>query len=181
MLKKEMEVPDGVEVRFENDTLFVKGAKGELSRVFKYPHIKLNVEGKNITVASDMEMRRVNAIVGTWNVLIENMLLGVTRGWNAELKLVYSHFPVKLKVEDGKLMIENFLGERKAREVKIPEGLEVKVDQSSVVIYGIDKGRVGQLAASIEQTTKVKGYDKRVFQDGCYITKKPYTEEEPDE
>jgi large subunit ribosomal protein L6 len=89
------------------------------------------------------------------------------------MKLVYAHFPVKLEVQDGKLMIKNFLGSRSTRSAKILDGVEIKIEGDSVRLTGIDKEKVGQSAANIEQATHVKGYDRRVFQDGIYITQKP--------
>lgn len=106
------------------------------------------------------------------------MLKGAEKTWKAELKLVYSHFPVKLKVDKGKLMIDNFLGEKSPRSVPIPADMKVVVDQSVLTVTGHDKERVGQLCGRIEQTTRISGFDRRVFQDGVYITRKPYLEGE---
>lgn len=178
MLKNEIEIPEGLELGFEKDRLNVKGTKGEVSKTFKHPNIKLEVSKERITITSGIERKKTKAIMGTWNAIINNMFLGVTKGWKGEMKLVYSHFPVKLKVEENMLVIENFLGERSPRVVSIPEDLKVEIDKNAIYISGTDKERVGQLCARIEEITKVKGYDKRIFQDGIYITRKPYSEEE---
>ena len=174
MLKNEITIPEGVEVRMENGKIYVKGSKGEVSKEFKNPNVKIRIENGRIMLASDTERRKMKAVMGTWKVLLNNMLLGVTKGWKSELKLVYSHFPVKLKVEEGKLLIENFLGERKAREVPLLGDIKIDIDKNSIFVTGADKERVGQMSARIEEVTKVKGFDRRVFQDGCFITKKPY-------
>ncbi len=178
MLKNEIEIPEGLDVVFENDRLSVKGAKGEVSKTFKHPQVGMKVEKGKIILTSDLERKKVRATTGTWNAIVKNMFLGVTKGWRGELKLVYSHFPVKLKLEGNTLLIENFLGERNPRSVPVPEDLKVEVDKNVIYVSGADKEKVGQLCAKIEQTTKVKGYDRRIFQDGIYITKKPYLEEE---
>ncbi|MCK4335405.1 MAG: 50S ribosomal protein L6 [Candidatus Aenigmarchaeota archaeon] len=178
MLEKEIEIPEGSDVIFEKDRLNAKGAKGEVSRMFRHPHINLKVEKGKVTLTSAMERRKVKATMGTWNAHIKNMFLGVAKGWKGELKLVYSHFPVKLKLEENTFVIENFLGERNPRSVPIPEDLKVEVDKNTIYVSGADKERVGQLCARIEQTAKVKGYDRRIFQDGIYITRKPYLEGE---
>lgn len=178
MLKNEIEIPEGLEVVLEKGRLNVKGAKGEMNRIFKNPSIKLEVSKERLTLISDTERRKVKAIMGTWNAIIKNMFLGASKGWKGELKLVYSHFPVKLKLEGNTLVIENFLGERKPRSVSVPEDLKVEVDKNAIYVSGVDKERVGQLCARIEQTAKVKGYDRRIFQDGIYITRKPYLEGE---
>jgi large subunit ribosomal protein L6 len=177
MLKNEIEIPEEVEVRVENSRIYVKGSKGEVSKEFKHPNVKIKLDNGKVIFTSDLERKKIKAIMGTWKVLLNNMILGVSRGWKGELKLVYSHFPVKLRIEEGKLVIENFLGERRPRSVQIPGNVKVDVDKNTIFVKGMDKERVGQLSARIEETTKVKGYDRRVFQDGCFITKKPYLEE----
>jgi large subunit ribosomal protein L6 len=174
MLKNEIEIPKNVEVRAENGRIYVKGSKGEISRKFKHPNVKIKIDGGNIILTSDLERKKPKAVMGTWKVLLNNMFSGVTKGWRSELKLVYSHFPVKIKTEEGKLLIENFLGERKARTVPVPEDIKIDVEKNTIFVTGTDKERVGQMSARIEEVTKVKGYDRRVFQDGCFITRKPY-------
>jgi len=174
MLKNEIAIPKGVEVRMENSRIYVKGGKGEVSKNFKHPNVKIKIENESIAIVSDLERKKNKAIMGTWKVLLKNMFLGVQRGWKSELKLVYSHFPVKLKMEDGKLVIENFLGERKPRIAPVPDDVKIEVDKNTIFVTGIDKEMVGQVSARIEEVTKVKGYDRRVFQDGCFITRKPY-------
>ena len=160
--------------------LKIKGSKGEVSNVFKSPHVKIEVSQNKIIFTSKTERKRVRATFGTWKAHAKNMLLGVTKGWKCELKLVYSHFPVKLKLDGNSLVIENFLGERNPRSVPIPDDLKVEVDKNTIYVSGSDKERVGQTCARIEQTTKVRGYDRRVFQDGIYVTRKPFLEEEDD-
>jgi len=181
MLKEEIEIPEGVEVTVENRIVRAKAEKGEVERKFEHPHVKIGTDDGKIVLTSDIERKKVKAVMGTWKALVKNMFLGVAKGWKAEVKLVYSHFPVKLKVEDGKLVIENFLGERKPRTVILSDDVKVDIEKNTIFISGIDKEKVGQTAARIEEVTKVKGYDRRVFQDGCFITKKPYVLEVEDE
>jgi large subunit ribosomal protein L6 len=178
MLKNEITVPEGVEVSFEKDILNVKGKKGELKREFKSPKVKMKVDGKKIEITSALEIKKMKAVVGTWGVLVKNMFTGVTKGWKGELKLVYSHFPVKLKTEGQTLFIDNFLGEKNPRLVALFPDLKIEIDKNTVFVSGLDKEAVGNMCARIEQATKIRGFDKRVFQDGIYITRKPYPEGE---
>ena len=69
-------------------------------------------------------------------------------------------------------MISNFLGERKPRSAKIMGDSKVEIKGDTVVVSGIDKELVGQTMANIEQATKVRGFDIRVFQDGIYLVDK---------
>ena len=174
MLKNEIEIKDGAEVSLDGGKLTVKSGKGSLEAEFSHPHISMKIDNGSIIITSDIERKKIKAIMGTWEALIRNMINGVSHEWRAEVKGVYSHFPMKIKVEGKTLLIENFLGERKARSVPVPDSLKLEVKGSEVIITGTDKQTVGQMAARIEQSTKVRGFDRRVFQDGCYITKKPY-------
>ena len=175
MLKNEIEIPEGIEASLENGLLSVKGKSGDVSKTFKHPRIKIKIENRMIVIVSDLDRKKSKAIMGTWNAHVNNMFMGADRGWKGELKLVYSHFPVKMKTEGNEFVIENFIGERNARKVPIPEDMKVEVKGSEICVTGVDKERVGQLCARIEQITKIRGFDRRVFQDGIYITKKPYT------
>lgn len=178
MIKEEIEVPEGVEVSLDNGRLTVKGGKGENSRLFQHPKVDIDVRDGKVLILSDFGRRKPRAVAGTWRSIVRSMITGVSNGWRGELRLVYSHFPVKMKVQDNKLIIENFLGEKNARVVPVPEGMEVEIKKSDVHVTGIDKEKTGQLCARIEQVTKVTGHDRRNFQDGIYITKKPYAVEE---
>ncbi|MCK4496795.1 MAG: 50S ribosomal protein L6 [Candidatus Aenigmarchaeota archaeon] len=169
-MQKKVEIPDGVTVGVEQGNLVVKGPKGEMRKSPK--GVKVDIKDKEVILSSGSERRKEKAMVGTWSAHLRNMIIGVTQGWEARLKTVYSHFPVKFNIEDEKVIIQNFMGERKPRTAKIVGDAKVDVKKDEVVITGIDKDDVGQTAANIELTTKVKGYDRRVFQDGCHLIQK---------
>lgn len=169
-MQKTVEIPDGVKVELRGNELVVNGPKGELKRTVK--GVTIHVSEDKVLISSGTERRKEKAMVGTWNAHTRNMITGVTRGWEAKLKVVYSHFPVKFKIEGDRLVIQNFMGGRKSRVAKTYGDVKVDVKKDEIVITGIDKENVGQTAASIELTTKVKGYDRRVFQDGCHLIQK---------
>jgi large subunit ribosomal protein L6 len=172
MPEYEVDVKEGAEVGIEGATVKVKGPKGELSRDFSHPRIKVSKADGKIVIKSEEERKKVKAMMGTWRAHMNNMMTGVTKGWNCTLKLVYAHFPVKLEAKDGKLMIKNFLGSRSERNAEILDGVDMKINGDVIELSGADKEKVGQSAANIERATRVKGYDRRVFQDGIYITQK---------
>jgi large subunit ribosomal protein L6 len=97
------------------------------------------------------------------------MITGVQKGFSYKLKIVFSHFPMSVKVQDKTVLIENFTGERRARKVKIIGDVKVKVESEDVIVEGINLEDVSQTAANIEQATKVKKKDPRVFLDGIYV------------
>jgi large subunit ribosomal protein L6 len=95
------------------------------------------------------------------------------------MKIVYAHFPMTVKVKGNLINIDNFLGERSPRVAKIMGDVKVSVKGEDVTITGINKEDVGQTMANIEQATKIKRRDPRVFQDGIYLVDK--TQEELEE
>ena len=111
-------------------------------------------------------------MIGTIRSHITNMIHGVTDGFTYHMKIVYAHFPMTVKVTGNKVTIENFLGERYPRTAKIVGSAKVQVKGEEVTITGINKEDVGQTMANLEQATKIKGRDPRVFQDGIYLISK---------
>lgn len=107
---------------------------------------------------------------------IKNMILGVTKGFRYWLRIVYSHFPISVKVEGDKILIENFIGEKSPRVARIVGNAKVKVQKNDIIVEGINLEEVSQTAANIEQATKIRGLDRRVFADGIYIYKKEFME-----
>jgi large subunit ribosomal protein L6 len=97
---------------------------------------------------------------------------GVVNGFEYKMKVVYSHFPMQLKVEGDKLLINNFLGEKRARVSRIIGETNVKTSSDEVTITGINREDVGQTASNMEQITRIKAFDPRVFQDGLYLIEK---------
>ena len=92
------------------------------------------------------------------------------------MKIVYAHFPMTVKVKGNIVTIDNFLGERSPRVAKIIGDAKVSVKGEDVTITGINKEEVGQTMANIEQATKIKGRDPRIFQDGIYLVDKSQEE-----
>ncbi len=172
MFEKNVEIPEGVNVRVDGNNLVVSGPKGQLERVFKHHMVKLELKDNVVRVFSDSDRRKQKALVGTWAAHIRNMIGGVTKGWEARLRAVYSHFPMKLNIEGDMFVVQNFLGEKSPRTAKILPGVDVKIEKNDIIVTGIDRERVGETASNIEISTKVTGYDRRVFQDGCYLVQK---------
>jgi len=171
-IRRIVPIPEGVEVVKEDSTLVVKGELGTLKREFAYPNIVVEVQEDAVVVDTLVKRRTYKAMVGTFASHIKNMFEGVSHGYRYELKLVYSHFPIQLSVEKGKVVIKNFLGERSPRHASVIEDTKVGVEGNRIIVSGIDKEHVGQTAANIEQATRIKRFDPRVFQDGIYIVAK---------
>lgn len=171
-IARSIEIPKDVEVSVDGTLVKVKGPKGHLSKVLSYPGIEITKENSQVLVKAKLDRKQQKAMVGTLASHINNMLKGVTEGFEYKMKAVYSHFPIQLKASSNEVSITNFLGERQSRSAKILPGTKVEVQKDEVIITGIDKDNVGQTMANIEQATRVKKFDVRVFQDGVYLVDK---------
>jgi len=179
MYEREIEIPEGISVEVEGAKVKVSGAKGSVERSFKGLFgIKLEKSDKKIKISCESDRRKSKAVVGSLAAHIKNMFHGVTEGYEAKLRVIYSHFPVTVKVESGKILIQNFLGEKIPRIAKIVgDDTKVEVKGADIVVSGTYIEAVGQTAANMEQATKIRKHDRKVFQDGIYITKKPKEKE----
>jgi len=173
-----VEIPDDVEVEIEGSTVRVRGPKGELVKTLPQTRgVVIRKEDGKIVVEAYFANARKRAMVGTLAAHIRNMITGVTKGYRYKLKIIYSHFPVNVKIEGDKFIINNFLGEKAPRIARIMPGVSVKVKGSDVIVEGIDIEAVGQTAANIELATKITEFDRRKFMDGIYIYEKGVAEE----
>jgi large subunit ribosomal protein L6 len=173
MQRVEIELPDDVSASMDHLDLTVEGPNGSVTRRLWYPDVDVSVEGDTVAVESENEDAKTNATVGTFESHVRNIIHGVTEGWEYRMTVLYSHFPMQVDVEGDEVVIDNFLGERHPRRTEIRGDTEVEIDGEDLVLRGSDKEAVGQTAADIEQLTRVKDKDTRVFQDGVYITEKP--------
>jgi large subunit ribosomal protein L6 len=172
-MRKEIDIPDEVTATMDHLELTVEGTNGSVTRRLWYPDIAVTVDDDAIVIESDDDNAKTNSTVGTFESHVRNMLYGVTDGWEYNMEVFYSHFPMQVSVQDGEVVIENFLGERAPRRTPIRGDTEVSVDGEELTISGPNIEDVGQTAADIEQLTRVSDKDTRVFQDGVYITGMP--------
>jgi len=173
MPRETVQIPEDVDARTDHLDLVVEGPNGSVTRRLWYPDVSVAVEDGAVVIESNAEDAQTLSTMGTFHSHVENAFYGVTEGWEYEMEVFYSHFPMDVSVEDGAVVIENFLGERAPRRTEIHGDTEVEVDGETVVLRGPDIEDVGQTAADIEQLTQVTDKDVRVFQDGVYVTETP--------
>ena len=166
---KSIEIPESVDVRVEGRVVTVKGEKGVLIQNFSHAPVSIQLDGRVVKVQANWPRKREAALVGTLCSHIQNMITGVTKGFTCKLKIVFSHFPISVKVKGRKVLIENFTGERSPRTAKIMGDAKVTVKGEDVIVQGINIEDVSQTAANIQQATKIKKKDPRVFLDGVYV------------
>ena len=168
-VSRTVQIPEDAESTVDGRKFTVRGAKGTLSRDFAYAPVKIELQEKSLRIWAEWPSKKEAALVGTIASHIQNMITGVSKGFTYKVKMVFSHFPISVKVKDESVLIENFTGERNPRKARIIGSSQVKIQGEDVIVQGINLEDVSQTAANIEQATKVKRKDPRIFLDGLYV------------
>ncbi len=173
-MQEELEIPSGINVALDgNEIIFSKDNK-EVKRILNN-RINVNVEGNKIVLSSKKATKREKKILYTLKAHIKNAFEGLTKGFRYKLQAVSVHFPMTVEVDktNNQILVKNFLGEKKPRVITIIKGVEVKVNKEHIEVESADIEKAGQVAANIEKGTKIRFRDRRIFQDGIFITEKP--------
>ena len=168
-LTENIEILEGVQVDATGMTIKVKGTKGEIERTFMFPKIKSKVDGNKLVLTVLNATKREKMQMGTFKAHVINMIKGVVEGHKYKLKICSGHFPMNVSINGDIFTIKNVLGEKIPRTVKIKEGATVKIEGTEVTVESVDIENAGQVAADIEQLTRITNRDIRIFQDGIYI------------
>lgn len=168
-------MPTGVSAHYDSEcTLHIKGPKGEVSKILRYPRVNIKVEGQKIIVGTDKLTQSEKKIIFTYLAHVRNLIKGVTEGFQYRLVVVYAKFPIGIEMKGQQFVVKNLLGEKVPRTYNISKDVKVEIKAKEIFVTGIDKEKVGQAAASIEQLTRITHLDRRVIQDGIFITNKPH-------
>jgi len=175
-MKKELfqkiEIPENVEINIDGNSLDVKGKEGELKRKFDLHNLEIEKKDNQVIVGSKKATKREKKLLNTITAHIKNMIKGVQEKFEYKLKVCFHHFPITVEIKEGEAIIKNFLGESVPRKLKISKEIGIKLDKDIITINSIDKELAGQTAADFEKITRIKGVDKRIFQDGIFIINK---------
>lgn len=154
--KKDIIIPEGVELKIEDDIIKAKGPLGELEQALhKVVSVKVNKENNTFKVdVENPENKKQKALWGLYARLIENMLKGVHKGFEKALELNGVGFKMELK---GDVIVFN-LGFSHPIDFKLPEGIKAVIEGKKLTISGIDKQVVGQVAANIRSLKKPEPY-----------------------
>ncbi len=171
-LIREIELTGGVTATFHGTLLKVKGPKGEVQKVFDHPRVQITIEGKKIVLRAPKATKREKTQLGSYESHVQNMVKGVQELHVYKLKICSGHFPMSVSVSGQELVVKNFLGEAVPRRVKFDTQADVKVAGNEIVVSSPNKEAAGQTAAKIENLCRITNRDRRIFQDGCYITQK---------
>ena len=167
--KMPVAIPSGVDVTVDGHTVTVKGGKGELTRTFQ-DIISIKVEDGNVIVERPDDSREAKSLHGLTRTLIHNMIVGVSEGYAKKLELVGVGYRAALKGTDLELQ----LGFSHPVVVPAPENISFEVpSQTEIIVKGISKEQVGQVAANIRAWRKPEPYKgKGIRYEGEYVRRK---------
>lgn len=152
--KKPLAIPSGVDIKIDAGTVRVKGPKGELTFVTN-PRVTVTAEGGSVVVAvKDENYVKDRALWGLTRRLVENMIIGVTKGFQKQLEVNGIGYKVSIQGKILKLDV----GFSHDVDFPIPEGLTVTVEKNVITIAGIDKQQVGEIASQIRRIRKPEPY-----------------------
>ncbi len=150
-------IPAGVEVTVDGNKVTTKGPKGTLDFNFKNDSVDVKVEGTNVVVSRKNDLKTSKQLHGTTNSVINNMLIGVSKGFKRELEI--NGVGYRFQVQGNKVVIS--AGYSHTVDLVIPNGIKVEMPDKStteLVISGYDKQAVSEFAANIRKVRKPEPY-----------------------
>ncbi|HWO78610.1 MAG TPA: 50S ribosomal protein L6 [Bacillus sp. (in: firmicutes)] len=167
--KKPIEVPSGVTVTLDNNTVTVKGPKGELTRTFN-PSIKIELEDNVINVSRPSDSQEHRTLHGTTRALLANMVEGVSKGFERGLELIGVGY--RASKQGNKLVLN--VGYSHPVEIEPEKGIEIEVPSATkIIVKGFNKERVGALAANIRDVRPPEPYKgKGIRYEGEHVRRK---------
>jgi large subunit ribosomal protein L6 len=170
--KEKIAIPQGYDVKVDHDGISISKAGKTVTRRLKHRDVSIGVEEGFIVVSFKSGAKREKTMAGTFAAHIKNMIRGAEKPHVYKMKICSGHFPMTVSANGNKFIVNNFLGEKTPREMKIKDGATVKIEGDIITIESNYIEIASQIAADIERLTRVRGRDLRVFQDGIYITSK---------
>ena len=171
-LERVIEIPEGVEVVVSGNEFSVKGNGKKLIRSFDLGKVKAVIKDSKIILTAKSATRRESKMIGTTWAHLKNMIKGIKEEFVYELEVCNVHFPMNVKAEGDKVIIKSFLGETTERVAKILPNVKVDIRGNKITVSSYDIEAAGQTAANLEKATRLTGRDRRIFQDGIFITSK---------
>ncbi|TKX22303.1 putative 60S ribosomal protein L9-B [Elsinoe australis] len=183
-----LEIPEGVKVGIKTRIVTVEGPRGKLTKNLghlsvSFSHPKSNV----IAIELHHGSRKSVATLRTVRSIINNMIIGVTKGFKYKMRYVYAHFPINVNIDKNNdtglynVEIRNFLGEKLVRNVTMQAGVDVEASKNvkdELQLTGNSLEAVSQSAADIQQICRVRNKDIRKFLDGLYVSERTNIEVE---
>ncbi len=151
--KLPIEIPSGVTITVDQGMVKVQGPKGELSQEV-LPEVTIKMEDNQLTVSRKSDEKLARAQHGLMRSLINNMVVGVTKGFEKKLEVN----GVGFRVKGGGQQLEMSLGFSHPVKYEAPQGIDINVEKMNITVSGINKQQVGQVAAEIRSLKKPEPY-----------------------
>ncbi|KAL2756193.1 hypothetical protein ACRALDRAFT_2105527 [Sodiomyces alcalophilus JCM 7366] len=183
-----IEIPEGVKIHIKSRNVTVEGPRGKLHKDLS--HLSVNFsQPKPNTVAIELHhgSRKGVASLRTVRTIINNLIIGVTKGYKYKMRYVYAHFPINVNAEKDNetglfnVEIRNFVGQKIVFNVVMHPGVEVEISKAQkdeLILTGNSLENVSQSAADIQQICKIRNKDIRKFLDGIYVSEKGHVVED---
>lgn len=180
-------IPTNVKVHIKSRIVNVEGPRGKLVKDMSHLSVCFSHPSRNIiTIELHHGARKNVATLRTVKTLINNLIIGVTKGFKYKMRYVYAHFPINVNIEKNSetglydVEIRNFIGEKIIRRVTMLPGVDVEASKNQkdeLQLTGNSLENVSQSAADIQQICRVKNKDIRKFLDGLYVSERGNIEE----
>lgn len=172
-LSENLEIPSGIACEFAGKILKCKKDGTEVAKKIEVPCMTISIKDNKISVECASGNKNDFKTIKSYIAHIKNMFLGLQNEYVYKLESCNVHFPMTLKVEGSKVIINNFLGEKTPRFAQILPGVKVDIKGQKITVSSPDKEAAGHTAANLEKATKIKNRDRRIFQDGIFLTERP--------
>merc|ERR1712178_567659 len=176
--KLTVKIPDGVTVDVKSRNVVVKGPRGTLTKSFKHMSIDLfKPDANTVQVEKWFSLSKEQAVIKTCASHIQNMITGVTKGFQYRMKMVYAHFPTNAQIANDAKSVDmvNFIGQKVKFNIQALDGVKIERDpkvNTELLVSGNDIENVSGTCALINQSCQVKRKDIRKFLDGVYVAEK---------
>lgn len=169
-MTREIQLPDGFSADTKDNKLVVSAHGKTAWRSLAKEKATIHVAGSKIVLTSKRATKRDNALLNALQSHVQNLVHGLQKPFQIKLSIVFSHFPMTVTLKGDHIEINNFMGEKKSRRSNVFPETKVEIKGKDILISGANKEWVGQTAANLENATRVMGKDRRVYQDGIFIT-----------
>ncbi len=165
-------IPEGITCHIVNGELHCSKSGVSVKKKISIPGVEASLSEHILTFVNKKANRRDRSSIKALSAHLSNMFKGLAEPFVYEMEMCNVHFPMTVKVEGKEVIITNFLGEKEKRRADIVDNVKVEVKGTKIFVTSAEKESAGQTAANIETATKISKRDRRVFQDGIFITSK---------
>ncbi|PGG95339.1 hypothetical protein AJ79_10110 [Helicocarpus griseus UAMH5409] len=175
-------VPENVNIHIRSRVVTAEGPRGKLVKDLSHLAVSFSQPKKSLlAIEIHHGERKAVATLRTVRTIINNLFIGVTRGFLYKMRYVYAHFPINVNIEANKetglaeVEIRNFLGEKRVRRITCQPGVDIIVSpnvKDELQLSGNSLEAVSQSAADIQQICRVRNKDIRKFLDGLYVSER---------